>query len=137
MAYATLADLYARFGETEITQVADTDGTGTPDAVAVERALGDAAAEIDAALQGRYRLPMAAVPALLTRIACDLARESLYADQPTKTVSDRAKAARDLLAGLASGRLRLEAEAAASPGGNAIQAGARIAKGRQRMRWPK
>lgn len=112
MAYAALADLIGRFGETELGQVADTDGTGEIDRALVDRALADADAEIDAALIGRYTLPIAPVPELLTRIACDLARESLYADQPTKVVEDRAKRARELLAQIAKGVMRLGADAA-------------------------
>lgn len=112
MAYAALADLVARFTETEIGQVADTDGSGEIDAALVDRALGDAGAEIDAALVGRYTLPMVPVPDLLVRVACDLARESLYADRPTEAVSNRAKQSRDLLAAIAAGRLRFDAAAA-------------------------
>jgi phage gp36-like protein len=112
MAYAELPDLIARFGEAELAQVADTDGTGEIDPALVGRALGDADAEIDAALVGRYALPITPVPELLTRIACDLARESLYADQPTKVVEDRAKRSRELLAQIARGVMRLVADAA-------------------------
>lgn len=109
MAYATLQDLIDRFGEGELAQVADTLGSDEIDPTVVDRALLDAAAEIDAALVGRYALPMASVPVLLTRIACDLARESLYSAQPTKTVADRAAAARALLLSIAKGTMRLEA----------------------------
>ncbi len=112
MAYAALADLIARFTEVELAQVADTDGSGEIDAALVARALGDAGAEIDAALVGRYTLPMVPVPELLTRIACDLARESLYADRPTDAVSNRAKQSRDLLSAIAAGKLRFDAAAA-------------------------
>lgn len=114
MPYAALADLIARFGETEIAQVADTDGSGEIDPALVGRALGDADAEIDAALVGRYALPITPLPELLVRIACDLARESLYTDAPPEVVADRAKRARDLLAAIAAGRMRFEAAAAAA-----------------------
>lgn len=113
MSYATLADLYARFGDAEIDQVADTGGTGSADPVLVGRALGDATAEIDAALAGRYQLPMQPVPALLARIACDLAREALYDDATPAVVESRAKTARGLLRSVASGQLRLPGAAAA------------------------
>lgn len=129
MAYATLADLIARFTEVELAQVADTDGSGEIDAAKVARALGDAGAEIDAALVGRYTLPMTPVPELLTRIACDLARESLYADNPTKTVEARAKSARDLLAAIAAGRMRFDAAAAATE--NSSQGLVEIVTGRR------
>ncbi len=112
MPYALQQDLADRFGEQELAQVADLIGSGEPDATAIDRALADADAEIDAALIGRYSLPISNVPLLLTRIACDLARESLYADHPTEEVTARAKRSRDLLAGLASGRMRLDVEAA-------------------------
>lgn len=129
MAYATLADLIARFTEVELAQVADTDGTGEIDRALVDRALGDADAEIDAALVGRYTLPIAPVPELLTRIACDLARESLYADRPTEAVTARAKWARDTLAAIAAGRLRFDA--AAAPAESSAQGLVEIVTGRR------
>jgi phage gp36-like protein len=112
MAYATQADLIERFGEAELAQVADLIGNGEADATVIARALADADAEIDAALLGRYALPLATVPVLLTRIACDLARESLYADHPTKEITDRAERVRQLLKGIAAGKMRLDAAAA-------------------------
>ena len=108
MAYATQDDLAERFGEAELAQVADMIGNGEADQTVVARALADADAEIDAALVGRYALPIATVPVLLTRIACDLARESLYADHPTEEVTNRAKRVRDLLKGIATGMMRLD-----------------------------
>lgn len=108
MAYADLQNLIDRFGLDEITQLADTTNTAVIDQVRVDRALGDAAAEIDAALTGHYAMPLAAVPDLLQRIACDLARESLYEDRPTETVKDRAKRAREQLLAIAKGTLTLD-----------------------------
>lgn len=131
MAYATLADLYARFGREEIDQVADTDGTGSADPVLVGRALDDAAAEIDAALVGRYQLPMVPVPPLLTRIACDLARESLYSDTLPDVADARAKTARGLLRAIATGQLRLDGAAAAPTGGTGGQDTVEIVTGRR------
>lgn len=134
MAYATLADLMTRFGEREIVQLTDTEQTGAPDSVTVGRALGDADAEIDAALVGRYQLPMAPVPELLRRIACDLARESLYTDTVPDVVKNRGTTARRLLTSVANGTLRFEDAAPASV--SAAKSDARIEKGRSRMRWP-
>lgn len=108
MAYAVLQNLIDRFGQTELDQVADTTNTGVLDVTRVDRALGDAAAEIDAALIGRYSLPLVTVPDMLERIACDLARESLYEDRPTETVKDRAERARAQLMAIASGKLGLD-----------------------------
>lgn len=130
MAYATQADLLARFGELEIGQVADTDGTGEIDPALVARALADADAEIDAALAGRYQLPLPSVPLLLTRIACDLARYNLYTDNVPETVKARQEKAVALLRDLAAGRTSLGLPApppAADAGGTiAVRAPARI-----------
>lgn len=112
MSYAAQADLVARFTLAELAQVADSDGSGEIDADLVARALADADAEIDAALIGRYALPISPVPDLLVRIACDLARESLHADQPTPVVAERAKRARDMLSQIARGIMRLDADPA-------------------------
>ena len=134
MSYATLSDLYGRFGESEIIQLTDADNTGTPDETTVDQAFADAAAEINAALVGRYRLPMSPVPELLTRIACDLARESFYTDVMPDIVKNRAATARRLLASIASGTLRFEDAEPAAKG--AVTSDARITKRRRRMRWP-
>lgn len=114
MPYATLADLYARFGAEEIDQVADTDGTGSPDMLLIGRAIADADAEIDAALVGRYQLPMQPVPPLLARIACDLMRESLFTTAVPDNVRERAKTARALLRSVATGQSRFEGAALAT-----------------------
>lgn len=112
MAYATWDDLVKRFGEEEMAQVADMIGAGEADQATVAQALADADAEIDAALIGRYSLPIATPSVLLTRIACDLARESLYAVRPTEQVTKRAERVRALLKGIASGTMRLDVASA-------------------------
>lgn len=122
MTYATQPDLVARFTETEIGQVADTDGSGEVDPALVARAIADADAEIDAALAVRYQLPLATVSPLLTRIACDLARFSLYTDQVPQVVEMRQKNAVRMLADIAAGRISLGLPAPPDPsaGGNAV-----------------
>ncbi|MFZ2269044.1 MAG: DUF1320 domain-containing protein [Azonexus sp.] len=114
MSYATLQDLIDRFKESEIIQLTDEAGAGVVDPAPVVLALADADAEINAALVGRYSLPLGTVPDLLVRIASDLARESLYADRPTETVAERAKTARALLLQIAAGKMRLDVAAAAA-----------------------
>lgn len=113
MPYATRQDLIDRFTESEIAQVADSDGSGEIDEVRLARALVDADAEIDSALIGRYSLPLTNVPDLLTSIACDIARDFLYSDHRPEIVTDNAKRARALLDGIASGKRRLDVAAAA------------------------
>jgi phage gp36-like protein len=107
--YATLTDLIDRFGEPELVDLADSTGDGTIDVEPVGRALADAAAEIDAAVTGRYALPIDPPQDILTRIACDLARESLYTDAPPDVVVERAKVARRLLEQISAGKLLLGA----------------------------
>lgn len=94
MGYCTLADLEARFGAGEM-------GDFDPDAV--ERAVADAGAEIDAFVGVRYTLPLAVVPPLLERLACDLTRYRLYAAQPTEEVRRRYEDALGLLREVARG----------------------------------
>jgi phage gp36-like protein len=132
--YARLPDLYARYGEDEINQVADSDGSGTPDPALIRRVLDDAASEIDAALAARYKLPIARPPALLVKIACTLARAALYIDAPPKEVREQAKWAREMLKGVADGTLRF-AQLAPAEGGKALSE-ARVEPTRPRLRWP-
>lgn len=92
-------------------------------------AISDAAAEIDAYLTG-YPLPLAVVPANLTRIACDMARYYLYDDQMIDVVEARYKAAVKYLEQVAAGKIPLapnQAGAAPLPGDSvAFQAAAPV-----------
>ncbi|MDR2092280.1 MAG: DUF1320 domain-containing protein [Azoarcus sp.] len=132
--YASLGDLIARYGAEEINLLASTDQTGTPDPVLVDRVLADATAEIDAALTGRYRLPLDPVPTLIVRIACELAHEALFRE-PLGAVKDRAEQARKTLVGLANGTLRLANETALAEGGPS-ETDAKWIPSRTRMEWP-
>ena len=89
MPYATLQDMIDRFGERELGQIAQGVALEVIDADRVERALADASAEIDGYVGTRYPLPLAPVPALLTRAACDVARNRLYADAAPPAVRRR------------------------------------------------
>lgn len=112
--YATLDDLVARFGAAEVTQLSDRENTGGPDAEVVARALADAQAEIDGYLAGRYRLPLATVPAALGRVACDLARYYLSV-APDETVKARYDGAVRFLQAVAKGTVNLGPDDAGSP----------------------
>ena len=80
--YCTREDMITRFGEEELIQLTDRDGTAgaVVDAV-LNQVIDDAGATIDGYLGGRYSLPLAAVPRVLTRTACDLARYYLFDNQ--------------------------------------------------------
>jgi phage gp36-like protein len=108
MSYAAIDDLIARFGEDELTQLTDRDGSGSLDSRALETALDESASVIDSYLRGRYALPLLPVPKLLTGICCDLTRYALYADAVPDALNDRQRAALSQLRDLAAGRARLE-----------------------------
>lgn len=80
MAYATSADMIARFGEQEIIQLSNPDAprattVGEP---VVTAALADAESEINSYIASRHSLPLAEVPRILLVLACDIARYRLY-----------------------------------------------------------
>jgi phage gp36-like protein len=130
-AYATIQDLTDRFGAAELVYHTDkaSPPTGAPDADALGRALGDAAAVIDSYLSSRYRLPLAQVDPVLTKIACDLARANYQGDAIERdgVVVANQKAALAALRDLADGRSRLQAEGvpAAVSGGVAFASAGR------------
>lgn len=135
MSYATQADLIERYGTEEITEVSG-DGSGTLDSVRVTRALTDAEAEIDASLVGRYALPLAEVPPLLKRLACELAREGLYLGPAPKHIEERAKQARVLLASIAAGKMRFEIPELGGAPAESAPLAARYHTGRASLSWP-
>lgn len=76
--YCTQADIEERFGSAELIQLTDRARSGVADSVAIARAIDDAEAEIDGYLSGRYTLPFATVPPVLTRLSCDIALYHLF-----------------------------------------------------------
>jgi len=122
MPYATQADLEIRFGAAEILQLADRNGDDVADSGVIAGALAEADAEIDAHLAARYTLPLATVPEILTRLACDIARYRLAADNPMEEVRKRYEDARRMLESLAAGRVSLGLPTASAPptGGIAV-----------------
>jgi phage gp36-like protein len=126
--YATQADLEARFGVDELTQLTDRVNAGVPDAAIVARALADADAEIDGYLASRYALPLATVPPVLARIACDIARYRLWEDRSSEEVRRRYEDARRLLESIARGQVSL-----GLPAANAAPALAEVSLGNPRV----
>lgn len=105
--YATLTDLVARFGETEITQIGNSASFGAPvlDAVRVNVALDDANAEVEGYLAPRYPTGLDPVPVLITRLTCDIARYRLYDDAAPEAVRERYQDAVRLLTSISAGRV--------------------------------
>ncbi|MGY8903720.1 MAG: gp436 family protein [Burkholderiales bacterium] len=132
MTYAKAADLTARFGEREITQLTDRGDTGQTNTGLVARALQDATAFIDSHVGKVYALPLRGCakplalpggtpeyvpPPVLTRLACDLARYYLYTDLPDEhEVARRYKNAVRDLADIANGKTQLTCPWGGPPG---------------------
>jgi phage gp36-like protein len=97
MSYATQQDLVDRFGSRELIQLTDRSNVPptTIDDTVVTRALGDADALIDSYIGKIYTLPLADVPAVLTKTAADIARyylrgESVDKDSPVAIAFNQA-----------------------------------------------
>ncbi|BBD77236.1 gp436 family protein [Hydrogenophilus thermoluteolus] len=110
MGYATAAELATRYGADRLIDLTDRDGDGIGDDPMIAQALADADAEIDGYLASRYRLPLPTVPALLTRIACDIAIYRLLSLRRMGDIEDarrRYEDARRLLEAIAKGHASL------------------------------
>lgn len=93
MTYATKSDLYDRFGQIEIEQLADKDNSADAAAIAdtVARALADADAEINGYLEGVYQLPLASTPRFLNSLASDIARYYLAGSTVVEDIEKKYK----------------------------------------------
>lgn len=80
--------------------------------VVVQRALQDADDTINGYISARHTLPIAPVPAVLARVACELARFYLYDDQVTDTIKERHAGNVKWLAEVSKGTVSLGADAA-------------------------
>ena len=123
MTYATQSDLVERFGVAELAQRTNRVDGQSIDTVVLNRALTDADAEIDGYLATRYSLPLASTPAVLVRIAADLARYQLCGDKVPDSVRQRYVDAVVVLKRLATGEVQLAGIAAipaAGGAGNAV-----------------
>lgn len=105
--YASVADMVARFGETEVLELTDQEHTGEINEAVAERALRDAAAEIDGYLAARYRLPVTDTPRLLSLLCTDIARYRLQKGVSTDQARERYEDAVVKLRGIAKGEINL------------------------------
>jgi phage gp36-like protein len=103
MAYATLQDFTDRFGAAELTQLTGSAGM----TAALQRALDDAAAEIDGYLATRYALPLSTVPTVLVRVGCDIARYRLWDQAASEEVAARYASAVQFLTSVSKGIVQL------------------------------
>lgn len=133
MSYATAADMVARFGAQELVLLTDTDNIPprTIDEARISLKLEDASSFIDGYVGQVYRLPLLgcrkplvpgqpveyAMPPVLVRLACDIARYYLHDDlAPENEVYRRYKAALAELDAIAVGRSMLSCPWGGSPG---------------------
>jgi phage gp36-like protein len=119
MSYASQSDMVERFGESEVAQRTNRVDGLTIDVAVLARALADADAQIDSYMATRYTLPLATTPTVLNRLACDMARYSLYDDGVPPTVRQRYEDAVSLLKKFASGEVRLAGLEAVAMAGTA------------------
>lgn len=115
MSYATLQDLIDRYGYEQLAQLSDRDNGSVIDSVVVGRALSDADAEIDSYLTALYTLPLVSTPAILVRMACDIARYRLFGDRVTDQVRQLyTDAVRDLKS-VSAGLIKIDGAVALTP----------------------
>ncbi|MCW3479735.1 DUF1320 domain-containing protein [Neisseriaceae bacterium JH1-16] len=107
--YATRDDMVVRFGELEVIQLADREETGQIDDTVLSGALEAASVEIDGYLGGRYPLPFAEPPKILTGYACDIARYRLCGSgtQLTEDIRNRFDDAKRFLEMAGAGKITL------------------------------
>ena len=122
--YATQQDLIDRIGAQRLIELTDRADppANTIDATIVDAALTDADAMIDGYVGGRYDLPLATVPALLKKVAIDLAHYDLHLFDVPEAVADTHRVALRTLERISSGAVVLDV------GGNEPPTGAGEAK---------
>lgn len=120
MTYAAEIDLVERFSALELAQLTDRTHGVAIDQLVLGRALADADAEIDGYLATRYTLPLGSTPAVINRLACEIARYRLYDDGVPATVRQRYEDAVSLLKKLSSGDVRLPDLEAVAVAGEAL-----------------
>ena len=118
MPYATQSDLVSRFGSEELIQLTDRANLNTIDGTVVAAALADADATIEGYLAARYATPVSPVPALLTRIAADIARYTLHGKSAGEKVRQAYDDALRMLRDLSNGVAVLPGAAAVAAGAN-------------------
>lgn len=97
--YATVTDMIARFGETQIIRLSQPEDrtAETVDQEKVNTALADASAVIDGYIRGRYFVPIAAPPAEIVRATCILARYDLSDTERSSPTEEMSKGRADVI----------------------------------------
>ena len=111
MSYATAQDVINRYPNRDLVQLTNEDPTVTTiNTAPITQALADASAEIDGYIEGRFTLPLTDPPAVLNRLATDIAMYRLQVLRPLHDLADARKRYDDAIAMLvkvAAGELTL------------------------------
>lgn len=111
MSYANPQDMINRYPNRDLVQLTNEDPTAsTIDTAPLQQALGDASAEIDSYLEGRFALPLADPPVVLNRLTTDIAMYRLQVLRPLHDLEDARRRYDDAIAMLtkvAAGELTL------------------------------
>ncbi|NKF51366.1 DUF1320 domain-containing protein [Shewanella sp. WXL01] len=111
--YATTQDMVARFGEQELIDLTDRDGSqGSIVSDVLDTALASASALIDGYLAGRYQLPMTNALPVLADLCCEIARYKLYDEEAHEAVQQRFKDAERFLVKVSKGEISLGVDTA-------------------------
>ncbi|MGH7933969.1 MAG: gp436 family protein [Candidatus Binataceae bacterium] len=111
MSYANPNDMIGRYPNRDLVQLSNEDPTQTTiNTAVVQQALNDASAEIDGYLESRFQLPLADPPAVLNRLASDIAMYRMQSLRPLHDLADARKRYEDavqLLIRVAAGQVTL------------------------------
>lgn len=111
MSYAVPQDMINRYPNRDLVQLTNEDpAVTTINTTSLQQALDDASAEIDGYIEGRFTLPLLDPPAVLNRLATDIAMYRLQALRPLHDLADARRRYDDataLLAKVAAGALTL------------------------------
>ncbi|MGH7948190.1 MAG: gp436 family protein [Candidatus Binataceae bacterium] len=142
MSYAQAQAIVDRYPARDLIQLTNEDPAATTaNAEVIGRALDDASAEIDSYLEGRFRLPLTDPPAVLERLAIEIAMYRLQSLRPLHDLKDARQRYDDAIAMLrrvANGEISL----GLSPAGSAaprsapddVDEGQRRVFGRDKLR---
>lgn len=109
--YATISDLKIRISDYELVSITASPDSDVMDVVIIDSAIEMACIEIDGYLASRFDLPLATAPAILTKLAADLAVRNLYLRSPggvPESHATMASSAEKMLIKIAAGTIDLD-----------------------------
>jgi phage gp36-like protein len=111
VSYATIQEMISRYPNRDLVQLTNDDPSSSEIQDApILQAISDASAEIDGYIEGRFELPLAEPPAMLSRLATDIAMYRLQSLRPIHDLADARQRYVDAIAALgkiAAGELSL------------------------------